>query len=119
MIFVILATLPFVIGSCWFIILFIKDILNDLTALNRIAKETGTSARELRARFREIVQLYSEAKEFIRQINAIFELLILIIFVYTLLSISTSLFAVVSQMVRVLLELLSHLSKINSNFSKI
>lgn len=62
-IFVIIPLMSFGIGSCWLMILFIKDILNDLTKLSQITKKSNKIAWELKVRLCNVVQLYSEAKE--------------------------------------------------------
>lgn len=125
--FVLVPMMSTAIGSCWMIIAFIKDILNELTKLNSVCRATHKNLWELKKRLCNIVQLYSETKElrpkfrfcfrffkffqkieicfflfrFISKFNATCEFSILTVFAYTLLSISTSLFTVVSQLVGV------------------
>lgn len=55
--------MSFGIGACWLVISIIEDILNDLTELNQIVKKFNKSEWELKIRFCDVVQTFSDAKE--------------------------------------------------------
>lgn len=57
------ALMCFTVGSCWLVIAFMTDIMSDLTKLNRVCKNARHDAWELKVRFRNIIQSYSEVKE--------------------------------------------------------
>lgn len=50
-------------GSSWAIIAFVTDIMNDVTKINRICKVTRQNTWEIKVRFCNIIQLYSEVKQ--------------------------------------------------------
>lgn len=51
------------IGSCWTIITFMTDIMHDLSRMNRACKVVPQVAWELKKRFYDVIQLYSEVKQ--------------------------------------------------------
>lgn len=51
------------IGCCWFIIAFMKDIMIEMTKLNRAFKLARHNTWELKVRFCNIIELYSEVKQ--------------------------------------------------------
>lgn len=57
------ALMCFAVGSCWLVIAFMADIMSDLAKLNRACKNARHDAWELKVRYRNIIQSYSEVKE--------------------------------------------------------
>lgn len=114
------STVLFMIGSCWLTITFIKDIQNDLSALN-VTKRRRINGQKLRKRFCNIVRQFCEIEQlsdrefslqltnqpivfmryrFISGVNHIYEFMIFGYFIWTLLSISSVLFVLLAQFVK-------------------
>lgn len=53
----------FLIGSCWFVMAFIDDIINDLITLDNYGKWRGNLAWKLRQQFYFIAQNIADAKQ--------------------------------------------------------
>lgn len=51
------------IGSCWLIIAFVKDITNDLSNFKIIEMRLIKNRAELKVRFFNMIRFYSDAKE--------------------------------------------------------
>lgn len=58
--------LSFAFGSCWLFIFIAKDITTDLTAFNTAvaAKTSDGNSAELTKRFCDVVQIYTDAKQY-------------------------------------------------------
>lgn len=61
-----IATVSFLIGSCWLFISFMKDLTNDLGFLNVGGSKTNESRRKMKQRFCKIIQDYLSVKELSR-----------------------------------------------------
>lgn len=62
-IFVIIPGMALGIGVCWWIAAFINDTLNELDKLSSFCKAARKNACEIKVRFCNIIQLYSETKQ--------------------------------------------------------
>lgn len=58
-----LATICFVIGSCWLYISFMNDIINDLKCFNMGAMSSKRRQAKTKERFSEIIRNCSDVKE--------------------------------------------------------
>lgn len=56
------SNLCLMVGTCWLIITFVKDIFDDLLKLN-MRRASRRHGRELKTRFCYIIQLYAEVKQ--------------------------------------------------------
>lgn len=53
----------FIAGSCWLFVAFVEDITSDLCALNAEIKSTNANQMDVKKRFCEIINLYSDVKQ--------------------------------------------------------
>lgn len=104
-------TISFFLGACCLFIAFVEDITNDLIVLN-IGGMSNRSRNKMRQRFLKIIKLHSSVKQlstscemqnainlsipcladrFVDEFNNIYETIILNLFIYTLLTIASSL----------------------------
>lgn len=62
----------FLIGACWLFIHFVKDIADDLSALN-VSETSDSNRKEMMKSFCAIIQSYTDVTE-LSKINSIFTL---------------------------------------------
>lgn len=61
-----------VLGSCWLFIVIVEDITNDMAAFNHtVNAPTDCDRSELMGRFYDIMQSYSEVKQWVWLPNSI------------------------------------------------
>lgn len=95
------STVCFLIGSCWLIGSFLKDLRNDvLIHLNRVEKmRSQRNAAKLVEHFHDIIQDHSDVKRFVSEFKSIYEFIILGTFIWSLVTVCCTLLVFSRQLV--------------------